>query len=91
MQPVSVSLDAGERVFRSYKSGIFDSSDCGTFLNHAVLAVGYGTDATTGKDYWLVKNSWNTGWGEKGYIRLAIEEGEGICGVQMYPSYPTTN
>ena len=59
----------------TYSSGVLDSTDCGTNPNHDVLAVGYGNDSTTGLDYWLVKNSWNTTWGEKGYARIAIVEG----------------
>merc|ERR1712189_30126 len=38
-------------------------------VNHAVTLVGYGTDPAEG-DFWLVKNSWGTSWGEGGYIRL---------------------
>jgi len=56
-------------------------------LDHAVLAVGYGSE--DGQEYWLVKNSWGSSWGEDGYIKLAIVEGPGICGVQMGPLYPT--
>ena len=64
-------------------TGIFDDSNCGYTLNHAVLAVGYGTEDN--KNYWIIKNSWNTTWGDQGYIKLLITPGKGICGVQMEP------
>ena len=70
-------------VFQTYQSGVMSSTKCGTSLDHAVLAVGYGTE--NGEDYWLVKNSWNTTWGDQGYIKLAVVDGKGICGVQMEP------
>lgn len=89
-QPVSVSLDAGH-LFMYYTSGVLDTTKCGTRLDHAVLVVGYGIDAPTGLEYWTVKNSWGTSWGEAGYIRLAIIDGVGVCGVQMEPLYPTSN
>lgn len=77
--------------FQFYHSGIMDNANCGTNLDHAVMVVGYGTDATSGEDYWLVKNSWNTSWGDKGYIKLGMVEGDGICGVQLDPILPTSN
>ena len=89
-QPLAVSIEADKMVFQTYKSGVLNSTKCGTSLDHAVLAVGYGTDATAG-DYWLVKNSWNTTWGDQGYIKLAIVDGDGVCGVQMDPQSVTTN
>merc|ERR1739848_646330 len=53
-----------------YTGGIY--SNCGKSLDHAVLAVGYDSSS------WKVKNSWGTGWGESGYIRLAMGD---TCGV----------
>jgi C1A family cysteine protease len=90
-QPLAVSIEADKYVFQAYSGGVLDSTQCGTNLDHAVLAVGYGTDSTTGKQYWLVKNSWGTTWGDKGYIKLAIVDGQGICGVQMEPETVATN
>jgi len=90
-QPLAVSIEADTYVFQAYKSGVLDSTSCGTYLDHAVLVTGWGTDAETGLDYWMVKNSWNTTWGDQGYIKLAIVDGAGICGVQMEPLAPTTN
>ena len=90
-QPLAVSIEADTMVFQTYTGGVLDSTRCGTSLDHAVLAVGYGNDAATGLDYWLVKNSWNTTWGDQGYIKLAIVDGEGICGVQMEPMTVSTN
>jgi len=88
-QPVSVAVDGGGNDFRFYKSGVFEG-DCGTDLNHAVTAIGYGTDSD-GTDYWLVKNSWGTSWGDSGYMRMrrGIGSSEGLCGVAMDASYPT--
>ena len=86
MQPVSVSIEADQAVFQQYTSGIFDSAACGTSTDHATLVVGYGSDA--GTEYWLMKNSWGEGWGEAGYMRLAITSGAGICAIQSAPLYP---
>lgn len=62
-----------------YQSGILDSYDCGTSLDHAVSAVGYGSE--NGQEYFIVRNSWGNDWGEAGYIRIAAVEGQGICGI----------
>jgi hypothetical protein len=59
-------------------------------LNHAVLIVGYGV-ADNGTPYWLVKNTYGTNWGEKGYVRIKRQPGStgpGICGIQKLASYP---
>ncbi len=49
-------------------------------LNHGVLLVGYGIHKST--PYWIVKNYWGTGWGEKGYFRIIA--GKGACGINTY-------
>jgi len=88
-QPVSVAIEADQMAFQLYSSGVF-TADCGTNLDHAVLAVGYGT--LDGQDYYKVKNSWGTSWGMDGYILLArgVSQKEGQCGVLAGPpAYPT--
>ncbi|XP_010523123.1 PREDICTED: ervatamin-B-like [Tarenaya hassleriana] len=86
-QPVGVNIDPS---FRGYSSGVYDGP-CGTTLSHSVTIVGYGTSQTEGK-YWLVKNSWGEGWGEKGYMKIRRDVGapEGKCGLAIYAFYPTT-
>jgi C1A family cysteine protease len=90
-QPVSVSIEADSKSFQLYKSGVYDDAvGCGTTLDHGVLAVGYGSE--NGKDYWLVKNSWSSSWGDNGYIKLfrnSVETStKGMCGIAMDASYP---
>ena len=70
LKPISVAIQANKISFQFYKSGIFNNTNCGTSLDHATNVVGWGNDVTTGVDYWIIKNSWGTGWGEAGYMRL---------------------
>jgi len=88
-RPLSVAIEADQREFQLYKSGVFTGS-CGTNLDHGVLVVGYGTD--NGQAYYKIKNSWSTTWGEGGYIRIGrgdqYNNGAGQCGVLMEASYP---
>ena len=91
-QPVSVAIQANQPAFQFYSEGVL-TGECGTSLDHGVLAVGYGT-YTDGTDYYKVKNSWGDGWGMDGYI--LIERGNsqrgGECGILMGPpSYPNLN
>ena len=90
-QPVSVAIEADKRSFQMYTSGIYNDPNCGTNLDHGVAAVGYGTQNE--QDYYIVRNSWGTSWGESGYIRIARNSvstsTNGICGIAMEASYPT--
>jgi C1A family cysteine protease len=73
-RPVAVSIEGESDFFRHYRGGII-SKGCGSNLDHAILAVGYGTEK--GKDYFIIKNSWGTSWGERGFARIAIDQ----CGI----------
>jgi len=87
-QPISIAVAAEK--FMHYSSGVFNDWTCGTDLDHAILAVGYG-QTSTGQKYYRVKNSWNTSWGEAGYIRFERRDGQGvgICGITSAACYPT--
>lgn len=80
-QPVSIGVCADEDLWQHYAGGVM-SGQCCTDLNHGVLAVGYGVDSLP---FFKVKNSWGTGWGEDGYVRLErIDDGLGLCGMLQY-------
>ncbi|KAL7732355.1 hypothetical protein ACLKA6_004339 [Drosophila palustris] len=82
--PVSVAVDAS--LFQHYRRGVFDPTLCNRQVNHAVLVVGYGSDKDGG-DYWIVKNSWGSYWGERGYIRLARNR-RNKCHIASHGVYP---
>ncbi|KAM9775639.1 digestive cysteine proteinase 2-like [Syngnathus typhle] len=86
--PVAISIDAGHRSFVFYSHGVYYEPACGNTtdsLDHAVLAVGYGT--LNGEPYWLVKNSWSTYWGNDGYILMSSKDNN--CGVTTDATYVT--
>jgi cathepsin H len=86
--PVSIAFQVVTG-FKDYKSGVYTSDVCkngSADVNHAVVAVGFGKCPKTGKDYWIVKNSWGTEWGDEGYFK--IERGVNMCGVAQCNSFP---
>lgn len=73
--------------FYNYKSGVYSDTTCdktGKTVNHGVVAVGWGTDTTTKLPYWIVRNSWGTGWGASGYILM--KRGVNMCNIEYYPA-----
>ena len=63
-----IAISAAAEPWQSYDKGVF-SSPCGADVDHAIVLEGYGTDAKSGLDYYLVRNSWSAGWGEE--VRVA--------------------
>lgn len=84
-QPVSVAVAAGSSIWQLYRNGVMDSNKCGRNLDHAGVAVGYGT-TDAGIGYIIFKNSWGPSWGEEGFIRLV--RGKDMCGINDMPTVP---
>ena len=83
--PISVAIYAKDTFF-AYSDGIYSDGECNPdrvdedFVNHAVLVVGYTPD------YWIIKNSWGTEWGEEGYMKM--KRGVNMCAIADFASYP---
>lgn len=87
--PTTVSIQADTIIFQYYGGGVINTPRCGTKTDHGVTAVGYGkTDANV--EYYIVRNSWGPDWGEQGYIKIGIEAGSGICGIQTGSAWAET-
>merc|ERR1712203_47573 len=80
--PVSVAIEADQNAFQGYTGGVI-TSGCGTQLDHGVTAVGYTSD------YFIVKNSWGTSWGNQGYVYIGSSGN--VCGIHSDASYPTVS
>ncbi|XP_056644776.1 cathepsin K-like [Diorhabda sublineata] len=76
--PISIYVNANDD-WQLYGGGVFDDIDCDDLFFHAVLITGYDSQS------WTIKNSWGTGWGEEGYIRLI--RGKSQCDVTVFPIY----
>jgi len=86
--PIAASICSSSSAFRTYSSGVFYDPTCPTnAFNHGITIVGYGTDPVGG-DYWLVKNSWGSWWGDNGYVKMARNRNN-LCGIATWALYPT--
>jgi C1A family cysteine protease len=85
--PISVAIDASHKSLSFYAEGVYYEPDCANNadgLDHAVLAVGFGTDSVGG-DYWIIKNSWSTHYGQNGYMWMSRNNNN--CGVATSATY----
>lgn len=85
--PIIVCVTVND-AFQAYDGGVFNASDTSP-INHAVVLVGWD-DSQGENGVWFMRNSWNTWWGEAGYMR--IEYGCSNIGYgALYLDYPTQN
>jgi len=81
--PLSICVDASS--WQTYKKGVVGPATCGKQLDHCVQVTGYDLSMTKfSKKAWLVRNSWNTDWGMKGFI--AVEYDVDACGISTEPT-----
>nr|BAN41058.1 cysteine proteinase ACP1 precursor, putative [Entamoeba invadens] len=87
--PVAVGMDASRASFQLYKKGtIYNDANCKRIvMDHCVTLVGYGKN--TDGEYWIIRNSWGTSWGDEGYFLLARNQNN-RCGIGRDSTYPTS-
>ncbi|CAI5463000.1 unnamed protein product, partial [Closterium sp. Yama58-4] len=96
-QPVVVHIEASAPTFMQY-DGTYKYQDPGCYtgsLNHVVLVIGYfitrndGSQNRIAPPFWIIRNSWGEEWGQRGHMRMDIQGGDGVCGINVLPGiYP---
>ena len=71
--PVAVGVNANSLAFKNYSSGILKNKDMEQDkANHVMMLVGYKA-IPGGAYYWILQNTWGTGWGEEGYVKIGMD------------------
>lgn len=97
----SVAVGVNIKPLQLYGGGIVRMADCPPAstdpllaINHAAVLIGWGYDEETDQGYWIMKNSYDTDWGEDGYAKLSMEIGDGgygTCGLYTEQNFPLTD
>lgn len=107
-QPIGAAMYSPASL-RHYKSGVLTDnyllcSSGKDDVNHAVVIVGFGKvqaedkvfkSLGSCKEYWIVRNSWGSSWGEQGFFKLCMDgtgdahKRHGTCLINSYAMYPT--
>jgi len=76
--PIACGINAEGIV--DYAGGVLDVPRTLKMINHIISIVGWGYDATIDKQYWIIRNSWGSYWGELGFMKLVL--GENQLGIE---------
>jgi len=80
--PISCAIAVTEELVafkgEAAKAKIFVDKSGSTELDHAIQVAGWGVDSDSGKEYWVIRNSWGTYWGDDGWFLLSTKEGENL-------------
>ena len=77
--PIACGINAIK--IEDYHGGVLDVPKALKLIDHVVSIVGWGYDKTIDKQYWIVRNSWGSYWGEMGFLRLVL--GENQLGIEQ--------
>jgi cathepsin X len=76
--PIACGINAAE--IDEYHGGILDVPNAKKTINHIISIVGWGYDESIDKQYWIIRNSWGSYWGEMGFMRLVL--GDNQLGIE---------